>query len=181
MSKKCFVTILLLLGILCFSLINAGCTTGTTESGTTPSPSPSPTPSPTTTQEPAQSWLLTNDYGDVAKVLVQPFTYSGTFSETSDSTGWWLYDSGGNAVARIPMNGTIVHDNPYDRWSFTVTASGGGMTLTGQGEGTANGTMFPSLEGGSTAATGVNGTLTGTVTSPMGDQPVSGVWTGVKQ
>jgi hypothetical protein len=175
MKKNRYVLLLLLLSVLCFPLINAGCSGGSGESA------PSPTPTPTPTATPAQVWILTNDAGDVAKVIVQPFTYSGTFTETSDSPHWWLYDSGGNPVAQIPLEGTIVHDNPYDRWSFTITASGGGMTLTGQGEGSANGTMFPELEGGTVQATQVNGTVTGTVTSPMGDQPVSGTWSGVMQ
>ena len=120
---------------------------------------------------PTQVWTLFSDWGDVAEVTVKPFTNSGTFTENSGSAGWWLHDNVGAPVARMPMNGTIVHDGDHDRWSFTVTVSGGGMSLTGQGVGT---TDAPYPVGGSIS----NGTVTGTVVSSLDPQgaPVSGQW-----
>jgi hypothetical protein len=120
-----------------------------------------------------QVWDLYNDRGDRARVLVRPFTNSGTFTETGDSPHWWLYDPSGNKVARVPVEGTIVHDSPYDRWSFQTMVSGGGISLTGRGEGTANGN-YP-------GANRVDGRLTGTATSPLGAQQVSGTWYGVRR
>jgi len=125
----------------------------------------------TTSDLPTQGWTLTNDAGDVAYVLVKPFTNSGTFTEASNSPGWWLYDSGGNRAARIPMNGTVSHAGQYDRWSFTITVQGGGMRITGTGEGQTTDGIYPN-------ARHVKGTTTGTATSPMGSQNVSGTWTG---
>jgi len=43
-----------------------------------------------TTLMSSQVWKLTNDAVHVAKAMVTPFTYSGTFSETCDSAGWWV-------------------------------------------------------------------------------------------
>jgi hypothetical protein len=120
---------------------------------------------------PTQGWTLTNDAGDVAYVLVKPFINSGTFTEQSNSPGWWLYDSGGNRVAKIPMNGTVSHAGQYDRWSFTITVQGGGMRITGTGEGQTTDGIYPN-------ARNIKGTTTGTATSPMGSQHVSGTWTG---
>jgi hypothetical protein len=120
---------------------------------------------------PTQGWTLTNDAGDVAYVLVKPFTYSGTFAEASNSPGWWLYDSGGNRVAKIPMNGTVSHAGQYDRWSFTITVAGGGMRITGTGEGQTTDGIYPN-------ARNIRGTTSGTATSPMGSQHVTGIWTG---
>src|SRR5207237_4810254 len=94
---------------------------------------------------PTQVWTLYSDWGDVADVTVKPFTNSGTFTENSGSAGWWLHDNTGAPVARMPMNGTIVDDGDHDRWSFTVTVSGGGMWLTGEGVGTSD---APDARGG---------------------------------
>ncbi len=146
-----------LLALICGLVF--GCGAGGTGSGTT-----------TSNSLPTQGWTLTNDAGQVAYVTVAPFTNSGTFTETSSSPGWWVLDSSGNPAVRIPVNGTISHAGETDTWDFTVTVQGGGMQVTGQGTGTADGN-YP-------AATQVQGTLVGTVTSPMGSQQTSDTWTG---
>lgn len=146
-----------LLALICVLIL--GCGGGGTGGGTT-----------TNNNLPTQGWTLTNDAGQVAYVTVAPFTYSGTFTETSSSPGWWVMDSSGNPTVRIPLNGTISHSGQYDTWDFNVTVQGGGMQVTGQGTGTANGN-YP-------AATQVQGTLDGTVTSPMGSEQTSDTWTG---
>jgi len=143
-----------------FIVMLSGCGGGGTVTGTTSNGNNLPT----------QGWTLTNDAGQVAYVTVAPFTNSGTFTEASNSPGWWLLDSSGNPVARIPVNGTISHSGQYDTWDFTVTVQGGGMEVTGQGTGTANGN-YPN-------ATEVQGTLTGTATSPLGTEPTSDTWSG---
>lgn len=146
-----------LLALVCVLIL--GCGGGGTGGGST-----------TNNNLPTQGWTLTNDAGQVAYVTVTPFTNSGTFTETSSSPGWWVMDSSGNPAVRIPLNGTISHSGQYDTWDFNVTVQGGGMQVTGQGTGTANGN-YP-------AANQVQGTLDGTVTSPMGSEQTSDTWTG---
>ncbi len=146
-----------LLALICGLVL--GCGAGGTGSGTT-----------TNNNLPTQGWTLTNDAGQVAYVTVAPFTNSGTFTETSSSPGWWVMDSSGNPTVRIPLNGTISHSGTYDTWDFSVTVQGGGMQVTGQGTGTSDGN-YP-------AANQVQGTLDGTVTSPMGSEQTSDTWTG---
>ncbi|HMK94590.1 MAG TPA: hypothetical protein VK536_04225 [Candidatus Limnocylindrales bacterium] len=63
------------------------------------------------TQPGAQVWNLTNDDGQTATVIVEPFTYTGTFSETSSSAGWWMLDNNGNPVFRFNIGGNIVHSS----------------------------------------------------------------------
>ena len=108
-----------------------------------------------------QTWLLTNDAGQVATVVVTPFTNSGTFSETSGSAGWWIdYTNVGGTRVRIPVSGTISHTSPGDHWYFTVTVMSGSVRLLGTGEGYSNGN-YPN-------ASGASGTLKGTLTDPGG-------------
>jgi hypothetical protein len=119
---------------------------------------------------PTQGWTLTNDAGDMAYVIVKPFTYSGTFTEAGNSPGWWSYDGAHNRVARVPVNGSIAHAGQYDTWDFAITVQGGGMRITGQGTGRSIG-AYPS-------AREVQGTISGTATSPAGSQRVSNTWSG---
>jgi len=120
----------------------------------------------------AQVWNLTNDDGQVATVLVQPFTYSGAFSETADSAGWWLLDSSGAQAFRFNVGGNIAHSSPGDTWTFVnFGGSGGGYQSMGTAEGTANGN-FP-------YATYVSGTYSLTTTSPLGTVSGTGTWYGV--
>jgi hypothetical protein len=120
---------------------------------------------------PTQGWTLTNDAGDVAYVIVKPFTYCGTFTEASNSPGWWLYDSFSRKVARIPVSGSICHAGGYDTWDFTMTVSGGGMMVTAQGTGKTTDGIYPSAQH-------VTGTIDGTATSPAGSQHVHNTWGG---
>ena len=120
----------------------------------------------------AQVWDLTNDDGQTASVIVQPFTNSGTFSETSNSAGWWMLDNVGNHAFRFNVGGNIVHDSGGDRWDFVnFGGSGSGYQSIGTATGTANGN-FP-------YATSVSGTYTLTTTSGYGTASGSGTWSGV--
>jgi len=121
-----------------------------------------------------QKWNLINDAGDQAFVIVKPFTYSGTFTEAADSPHWWLYDAAGNPVAKFTVGGNIVHSGGYDTWDFvTLGASGGGMQVLGTASGRTTDGVYPD-------AMQVDGTMSGTATSPLGTQQVSGRWTGVR-
>ena len=124
------------------------------------------------TTGPTQGWTLFNDMKDQAWVTVQPFTYSGVFTEVSNSPGWWLRDGSGNKVLRLPVNGTIAHAGKYDTWDFSITTSGGGYHVTYNGTGTTTDGEYPS------ATTIANGTATGMVSSPLGSQSVTGTWYG---
>ena len=120
----------------------------------------------------SQIWELTNDDGQVATVMVQPFTNSGSFSETSGSTGWWMLDAQGNHAFRFNVGGNIVHDSGGDRWDFVnFGGSGNGYQSMGTATGTANGN-FP-------YATSVSGTYTLTTNSGYGSASGSGMWSGV--
>jgi hypothetical protein len=121
----------------------------------------------------AQVWELTNDMGQTATVIVQPFSYSGTFTETSNSDGWWVLDAQGNEVCRLNLGGNIFHDSGGDRWEFVnYGGQGGGYQVLGTAEGTANGN-FP-------YATSVSGTCQATINSPMGSTSGQDTWTGVR-
>jgi hypothetical protein len=121
----------------------------------------------------AQVWRLTNDMGQTATVTVQPFTYSGTFTETSSSAGWWICDGQGNPVCKLQLGGNIFHEGGGDRWVFVnYGGQGGGYQVLGTSEGVANGN-FP-------YATKVSGTCQGTVKSPMGSVSGQDTWTGQK-
>jgi len=120
-----------------------------------------------------QVWDLTNDAGQVATVTVTPFAASGTFSETSDSAGWFVNIPGVQPI-NLPLSGTIVHDSQGDRWSFTLTVMQGSVSILGQGEGTANGN-FPN-------ANAITGTLSAVIKTPMDTgQQVTGRWVGVRR
>jgi hypothetical protein len=120
----------------------------------------------------AQVWNLTNDDGQTATVIVEPFTYSGTFSETSSSAGWWMIDNTGAQAFRFNIGGNIAHSSQGDEWTFVnFGGSGGGYQSIGTASGTANGN-FP-------YATEVSGTYTLTTTSGFGTASGSGTWSGV--
>lgn len=128
-----------------------------------------------------QTWIITfHDEGLVGrdvdvKVVVSPFTNSGTFSETSDSEGLWMYDAQGQKCYRLPVGGNIVHDGAGDRWSFMgMSGSGCGMsTMAGQSSGTANG-HFPD------ASQITNGYVNIYTSTPMGSGGGSLSWSAVK-
>jgi hypothetical protein len=125
----------------------------------------------------SQVWLL--NFGDapcgmgleLAKVRVTPFTYSGAFSETSDSPGVYIWGPTCTCSYRLRIGGNVVHSTPYDRWDFVnVGGAGCGMQTLCTVTGTANGN-FPN-------ATSVNGSITCTTQSPLGQSTGSGTWQG---
>ncbi len=127
----------------------------------------------------AQTWELTFKVGDTeqkVEVYVTPFTYSGTFGETSDSQGLWVYDIDGTTCFRMDVGGNIVHDSPGDRWSFVAMGGVGCgfQMLATNSSGTANGN-FPEADYIS------NGVVSFMVQSPMGDHPATATWTAVKK
>ena len=136
-----------------------------------PNPTPSPSPNPTLTSN-AQVWELTEaESRQVARVIVSPYTYRGTFSETSDSPGWWIFDTAGNPMYRLPVGGNIFHSSQGDSWQFVNFGNaGGGYQTLGCGEGTANGS-FPN-------ANAVSGTVTFTTQSPLGTVTGTVKWSG---
>jgi hypothetical protein len=121
-----------------------------------------------------QSWDLTNSAGQVASVVVSPFTNSGTFGEVEGSAGWWI-SMPGCAPYRLQVGGNIVHAGQADRWSFVgLTGAGCNSQTLGSGEGYANGN-FP----GATQVT--NGTLTLTTQTPGGSNTASATWTAQRR
>ncbi len=119
---------------------------------------------------PTQNWTLTNEFGDVAYVIIVPFTTTGTFTESCNSPGWWLRDANNNRVVRIPLNGTITHAAQNDSWDFTISELSGGVRLTGLGTGSTTNGTYP-------AARNVRGTVAETATSASGILTVMRIWT----
>jgi hypothetical protein len=129
-----------------------------------------------------QTWeLIFQDGGSTphlqyVKVSIKGFVNSGTFTETSDSAGLWMYDPAGNKCYKLSVGGNIVRDSPGDRWTFVnMGGSGCGMqTLALSSSGTAN-ANFP-------IATGLtNGQLTLRTTSPLGTFTGQVLWYGIKK
>jgi len=146
------------------------------ESAESSQASATPSGSPAT----AQTWILNFGEGpcsqgqETATVVVEPFTYSGTFSETSNSPGLWVWDpSCGCKYRLLFISASIAHNSPGDSWSFTLGGAGCGMQSQGNGSGTANGN-FPN-------ATFVNGNATTTTQSPLGQTSGSAAWQGTRQ
>jgi hypothetical protein len=123
-----------------------------------------------------QIWELTFTSGtivQVVEVVVSPFTNSGTFGETDDSLGLWMFDAGGMMCYRLNVGGNIVHDSPGDRWSFVaMSGSGCGMqTLGGNSSGTAN-NNFPCADFID------DGVVTLTTQTPNGTVSAVATWMG---
>ena len=144
--------------------------------GTATNPASAPQPS-------AQIWELYAPtvvngvtFTQVARVTLSPFTYSGAFSETPDSPGWWIHDNEGRPCYRLSVGGNVVTDSAGDRWSFVgMTGSGCRMqSLGSNSSGTANGN-FP-------AANYIgNGVATITTQGPLGTVSAVLTWTGERQ
>jgi len=122
----------------------------------------------------AQVWELTEDERhQVVKVFVLPYTYTRTFTETSDSPGWWIFDSAGNPMYKLPVGGNIFHSSQGDSWDFVNFGNaGGGYQTLGRGEGTANGS-FP-------GANAVSGKITFTTQSRLGTVTGTVKWSGYR-
>jgi len=68
----------------------------------------------------SQEWALVNQMGDIATVTVPAGTLTSTFTETSNSNGWYVYVSGMDPI-RITVGGSISGAN----WRFVgMTGSG---------------------------------------------------------
>jgi len=114
----------------------------------------------------SQEWVLVNQMGDTATVTVPSGTYGSTFTETTDSDGWYVYIPGMNAI-RITVGGNI----SGAEWRFVgMTGSGPQVNVIGNGTGTADST-FPN-------SSSVSGTVTINTQSPLGATSGTGSWSG---
>ena len=118
--------------------------------------------------ESGQTWVLTfHDSGSAphpqtVTVYVTPFTIgSGTWGETGESAGLWMFGPDGVCTYKLMVGGNVVPDSPGDRFSCVSLAGAGcGMQTVGSCDFVANGN-FPD-------ATTVSGTFTLTTNSPIG-------------
>jgi len=114
----------------------------------------------------SQEWVLVNEMGDTATVTVPAGTYGSTFTETSDSDGWYVYIPGMNPI-RITVGGNI----SGTEWRFVgMTGGGSQVNIIGNGTGTAD-AAFPN-------SNSVSGTVTINTQSPMGSTSGTGSWSG---
>jgi len=114
----------------------------------------------------SQEWVLVNQMGDTATVTVPAGTYTSTFTETSDSNGWYVYISGMTPI-RLTIGGSI----SGAEWRFVgLTGSGPQVNVIGNGTGTSD-AAFP--DGNS-----VSGTVTINTQSPLGATSGTGSWSG---
>ena len=123
--------------------------------------------------ESPQTWTLLNSAGQVATVVVSPFTNSGTFGETSNSTGWWVNITQDCSI-RLTVGGNITKASSGDHWTFvSLGGAGCGHQSLGTAEGTASG-HFPE------ANQVLNGTLSISTEGPGGNATGTGTWTAVR-
>ena len=114
----------------------------------------------------SQEWVLVNQMGDTATVKVPAGTYTSTFTETSNSNGWYVYIPGMNPI-RITVGGNISGAN----WTFAgMTGSGPQVNVIGNGTGSAD-AAFPD-------SNSVSGTVTINTQSPQGATSGTGSWSG---
>ncbi len=114
----------------------------------------------------AQEWVLVNQMGDTATVKVPAGTLTSTFTETSNSNGWYVYISGMDPI-RITVGGSISGAN----WRFvSMTGSGPQVNVIGNGTGNAD-AAFPN-------SNSVTGTVTINTQSPQGATSGTGTWSG---
>jgi hypothetical protein len=114
----------------------------------------------------SQEWVLVNQMGDTVTVTVPAGTLTSTFTETSNSNGWYVYIPGMNPI-RITVGGSISGAN----WRFVgMTGSGPQVNVIGNGTGTSD-VAFP--DGNS-----VSGTVTINTQSPQGATSGTGSWSG---
>ena len=114
----------------------------------------------------SQEWALVNQMGDIATVTVPAGTFTSTFTETSNSNGWYVYIPGMDPI-RITVGGSISGAN----WSFVgMTGSGPQVNVIGSGTGNAD-VAFPD-------SNSVSGTVTINTQSPLGSTSGTGTWSG---
>lgn len=111
---------------------------------------------------------------EIAYVAISPFTNSGTFSETSNSPGVYMFNNDRSCSYRLSIGGNVFHNGANDTWQFVgMSGSGCGMQTMGSGGGTANG-AYPN-------ATAVGGTVTLTTQSSLPTATGTFNWTGSRQ
>ncbi|MBA7623819.1 hypothetical protein ES703_31218 [subsurface metagenome] len=116
--------------------------------------------------ETSQEWVLVNQMGDAATVTAPAGSCTSTFTETSNSNGWYVYIPGMNSI-RLTVGGSISGAN----WRFVgLTGSGPQVNCIGNGVGTAD-AAFPS-------GNSVSGTVTINTQSPLGATSGTGSWSG---
>ena len=116
----------------------------------------------------SQEWVLVNQAGDSVTVTVPAGTYTSTFTETSNSNGWYVYIPGLDPI-RITVGGSISGAN----WRFVgMTGSGPQVNCIGNGTGTAD-AAFPN-------SSSVSGTVTINTQSPLGATSGAGTWSGTR-
>ena len=114
----------------------------------------------------SQEWVLVNQMGDTATVKVPAGTLTSTFTETSNSNGWYVYIPGMDPI-RITVGGNI----SGDIWTFAgMTGSGPQVNVIGSGTGNAD-AAFPD-------SNSVSGTVTINTQSPQGATSGTGTWSG---
>lgn len=181
-SRSCSAIIMLLCALLMaggFGLSGCGsegsgpASASSGNSGTNTGVTVSSTAGPQTTNAgilPTQNWTVANEFGDVAYVIIVPFTTSVTFTESCNSPGWWLRDANNNRTVRIPLKGTVTHSGQGDIWDFEISELSGGTRFTGTGAGRSTDGAYP-------AARNVQGTVSETLSSPAGTQTILRTWT----
>ncbi len=116
----------------------------------------------------SQEWVLVNQSGDTVTVAVPSGTYGSTFTETTDSNGWYVYIPGLNSI-RLTVGGNI----NGTEWRFVgLTGSGSQVNCIGSGTGTAD-ASFPN-------SSSVSGTVTINTQSPLGATSGTGSWSGTR-
>jgi len=116
----------------------------------------------------SQEWILVNEIGDTATVTVPAGTYGSTFTETSDSIGWYVYIPGMDPI-RLTVGGSI----NGTEWRFVgLTGTGPQVNCIGNGTGTAD-ASFPN-------SGSVSGTVTINTQSPLGSTYGTANWSGTR-
>jgi len=116
----------------------------------------------------SQEWILVNQSGDTVTVTVPSGTYGSTFTETTDSNGWYVYIPGLNPI-RLTVGGNI----SGTEWSFVgLTGSGPQVNCIGNGTGTAD-ASFPN-------SSTVSGSVTINTQGPEGATSGTGSWNGTR-
>ena len=115
-----------------------------------------------------QEWVLVNQAGDSVTVTAPAGTCTSSFTETTDSNGWYVYIPGLDPI-RLTVGGSISGSN----WRF-VDLTGGGpqVNVIGSGTGTAD-SAFP-------GSSSVSGTVTINTQSPLGATSGTGSWSGAR-
>jgi hypothetical protein len=126
----------------------------------------------------AQTWIIDagpdpvqNGREEEATVVIQPFTYSGTFNEVQPDPlgGMLVYSPDGSCNYQVSVGGSIANGDNSTTWMLSgSTGSGCGMSTIASGTLTGIGT-FPT-------STSAGGNITFSTQSPLGTAVDSGQW-----